>query len=226
MSAVLAIETSVPQASVVLWIDDEIVFAEEFTTDRSHNSMIFDPLSQALKLLGERNLSLIIAGTGPGSYSGTRVGIAAAQGIAIAHDCPAVGLGSLAATPEARESFSTQESAMAIGDARRGLYYISEINPYGEAEDAELMEAEPFQQRLAAATDTQLFTLDDPAQLGLSEDLRKRVTRSRPEAKWLMEIWLGLNESRRSAIKQKPLAPAYLRPPFTSKAKAGHPLLR
>jgi len=230
MSAVLAIETSVPQASVVLWIDAEIVFVDEFTTDRSHNSMIFEPLSQALKLLGERKLSLIIAGTGPGSYSGTRVGIAAAQGIAIAHGCPAVGIGSLAATPEARAAFSTTDPttcvAMAIGDARRGLYYISQINSHGEAENAELMAAKPFLERLAAAPDTRLFTLDDPAQLGLSEDLKNRVTRSRPEAKWLMEIWLGLSESRRSAIKQKPLAPAYLRPPFTSKAKAGHPLLR
>lgn len=226
MNAVLAIETSVPQASVALWMDHKVVFAEEFTTDRSHNSMIFDPLSEALKLLGECKLSLVIAGTGPGSYSGTRVGIAAGQGIAIAHDCPAIGISSLAATPEARTAHAAKKSAMAIGDARRGLYYISTINSQGEADDAELMDAESFHRRLIAAADSQLFTLDDPAQLKLSEDLSRRVTRTRPEATQLLDIWLDLDESRRSALMQKPLAPAYLRPPFTSKAKAGHPLLR
>lgn len=222
MNAMLAIETSVAQASVVLWLDGGLVFEEEFTTDRSHNSMIFDPLNRALKILGDRKLELVISGTGPGSYSGTRVGIAAGQGIAIAQGCPAVGLGSLAATPEAR----ADGVAMAIGDARRGLYYVSPINAAGEAMEAELMEAEPFQQRLNSEAETKLFTLDDPDRLGLSGELRKRVTQSRPEAKWLIDIWLGLSESRREELMKKPLAPAYLRPPFTSKAKAGHPLLR
>ena len=227
MNAVLAIETSVPQASVALWIDNEVVFTEEFTTDRSHNSMIFEPISQALKILGEgQKLSLIIVGTGPGSYSGTRVGIAAAQGVAIAHDCPAIGIGSLAAVSEARAHITSNKSAMDIGDARRGLYDISKINSHGEAEDAELMEADTFQQRLTDAADACLFTLDNPTQLKLSEDLKGRVTQSRPEATHLLDIWMGLDDTRRSALKEKPLSPAYLRPPFTSKAKAGHPLLR
>lgn len=222
MSEILAIETSVPDASVVLWSNGEVIFEENFTTDRSHNSMVFNPLSQALKLLGERQLDLVIAGTGPGSYSGTRVGIAAVQGIAIAHQCPAIGIGSLAATPEARQD----GPSMAIGDARRGLYYISPINEHGEAMDAELMKAEAFQKRLEDASDSRLFTLDPPEKLKLPDHLACRVSRSHPEAKWLIDIWLGLEESRRETLLNQPLAPAYLRPPFTSKAKAGHPLLR
>jgi tRNA threonylcarbamoyladenosine biosynthesis protein TsaB len=222
MNAMLAIETSVAQASVVLWLDGGVVFGEEFTTDRSHNSMIFDPLNRALALLGDRKLELVITGTGPGSYSGTRVGIAAGQGIAIAHGCPSVGLGSLAATPDAR----ADGVSMAVGDARRGLYFVSPINAAGEAMEAELMAAEPFQQRLSSEPETRLFSLDDPDRLGLSGELRQRVTQSRPEAKWLIDIWLGLSDARREELIQKPLAPAYLRPPFTSKAKARHPLLR
>lgn len=222
MNAMLAIETSVPDASVVLWLDGKVVLEETFTTDRSHNSMVFDPLTKALKLLSDRKLDLVIAGTGPGSYSGTRVGIAAVQGIAIAHNCPAVGIGSLAATPEAR----SQSPSMAIGDARRGLYYISPINELGEAMDAELMKAPEFHQRLMDAPDACLFTLDPPEKLKLPPELADRVSRSHPEAKWLIDIWLGLDAERREELQNKPLAPAYLRPPFTSKAKAGHPLLR
>lgn len=222
MNAILAIETSVPQATVALWYDGEMVFGEEFTTDRKHNSMVFDPLERALKRLNGNPLSLVLAGTGPGSYSGTRVGIAVAQGVAITHHCPAVGIGSLAATSVARQT----DPSLAIGDARRGLYYISAIEPSGEAMDAELMDAEAFQNRLHESGSTRLFTLDDPEKLGLSDALTQRVVRCRPEARWLVDIWQGLDDQRRDALIRKPLAPAYLRPPFTSKAKGGHPLLR
>jgi len=229
MHTILAIETSVPQASVVLHSDGKIIFNETFTTDRSHNSMIFDPLMQIIQQLDGKRLSLVLVGTGPGSYSGTRVGIAAAQGIAIAHHCPAVGIGSLAATAVARPTHLPDhrpQPAMAIGDARRGLYYLSEISESGEAMDAELMDAESFQQRLHEASDTRLFTLDDPTHLKLPPALAGRVTRSHPEAAYLIDIWMGLDASRREELIARPLAPAYLRPPFTSKAKGGHPLLR
>jgi len=229
MNAVLAIETSVPQASVELRVDGEVIFSDEFTTDRNHNSMLFNPLEQALKLLGDEKLSLVIAGTGPGSYSGTRVGIAAAQGVAIAHGCPAVGVGSLGAIPEINAQPLEGEGgtpALAIGDARRGLYYISVIAPSGEAMEAELMDADAFQKRLTDEPLARLFTLDDPAKLALGEGLAERVVRTRPEAKWLLALWDRLDDARREALIAKPLAPAYLRPPFTSKAKGGHPLLR
>jgi len=222
MKAILAIETSVPEASVILWQDGEISFSEKFTTDRSHNSMIFEPLSRALEQLQGEKLSMALAGTGPGSYSGTRVGIAAVQGVAIAHNCPAIGIGSLAATQIARAT----GPSMAIGDARRGLFFVSEITTTGEATDAELMDGQAFTERLTQNEEVNLFTFDDPAKLGLSDELTQRVTQCRPEAKWLLDIWLGLNVSRQNELQLKPLAPAYLRAPFTSKAKGGHPLLR
>ena len=102
MESILAIETSVPEASIALWSDGAWLFEAEFVSDRNHNSMVFEPLAQALALLEGRELSTVLVGTGPGSYSGTRIGIAAAQGLAIAKSCPAAGIGSIAATPPAR----------------------------------------------------------------------------------------------------------------------------
>ena len=222
MKAILAIETSVPEASVVLWQDGDISFSEKFTTDRSHNSMIFEPLSRALDQLQGEKLSMALVGTGPGSYSGTRVGISAAQGVAIAHGCPAIGIGSLAATQMARSS----GTSLAIGDARRGLYFVSEITKTGEAADAELMAGAVFTDRLTQNKEVNLFTFDDPVQLGLSDELTRRVSQCRPEARWILDLWLGLPVTRQNELRLRPLAPAYLRAPFTSKAKGGHPLLR
>ena len=225
VETILAIETSVPEASVALWRGGKKVFCEPFSSDRNHNSMVFEPLAKALELLEGESLALAIVGTGPGSYSGTRIGIAAAQGVALVHGCPAVGLGSLAATPAARGSRGGA-LPLAVGDARRGLYFVSEITANGEAMDAELMDADAFKAHLAGAADRVLFTLDDPARLGLDSDMERRVVLTRPEAGLLIDVWLELDEDRRAELMNQPLSPSYLRPPYTSKAKAGHPLLR
>ena len=229
MESILAIETSVPEASIALWSDGAWLFEAEFVSDRNHNSMVFEPLAEALALLEGRELSTVLVGTGPGSYSGTRIGIAAAQGLAIAKSCPAAGIGSIAATPPARSvarPAAAHTAATAIGDARRGLYYISSITASGEAEEPELMDAAVLEQRLASIPDDLLFTLDAPTTLGLNDQLQERITRTQPQARLLVDVWLGLDEVRRQQLYSTPLAPTYLRAPFTSKAKQGHPLLR
>ena len=223
---VLAVETSVPNASVALWMDDAIVYQERFTSDRNHNSMIFEPIKEALAILGGRKFSHVLVGIGPGSYSGTRTGIATGQGVALAHGCPAIGIGSLAATPVARDA----KAAIAIGDARRGLYYKSEITDSGEASEAELMDVEEFQRRLGEACldeEVALFTLDDPKGAWLSGvKLPGEVMQTSPHATGIIDVWSGMTPKRRVELLEKPLSPSYLRPPFTSKAKPGHPLLR
>ena len=228
METILAIETSVPEASIALWSDGNCLFEAEFLSDRNHTSMGFEPLAKALALLEGRELSTVLVGTGPGSYSGTRIGIAAAQGLAIAKSCPAAGIGSIAATPVARSMVTSaaHAAAAAIGDARRGLYYISPITGSGEAEEPELMDADVLEQRLASAPDDLLFTLDDPTKLELNNKLQQRINHTQPQARLLIDVWLGLDDVRRQQLYSKPLAPTYLRAPFTSKAKQGHPLLR
>ncbi len=92
--------------------------------------------------------------------------------------------------------------------------------------DAELMDAEAFASRLRDVPDAALFPLDDPSGLGLEEDLEKRVQRTRPEARLLIDLWLCLDAERQRVLADRPLSPTYLRAPFTSKAKSRHPLLR
>jgi len=222
VETIIAIETSMPDASVVLWRDGEMVFGQEFKSDRHHNCMVFDSVAKALDLLDGGELSVVLVGTGPGSYSGIRIGIAVAQGVAIAYGCPSAGLGSLAATPEARGG----SGAMGVGDARRGLYFVSPIHENGEAMEVELMDARAFSDRLREESGRILFSLDDPGKLGLDAELEQRVTRTRPRAELLVEVWRGLSEARQRELSQAPLSPTYLRAPFTSKAKEGHPLLR
>ncbi len=222
MSTVLAIETSVPEATIVVWRDGGLVSEHDFSVGRNHNAMVFEALENALAVLGGGQLDLVVVGTGPGSYSGTRVGIAVGQGLAIAHGCPAIGLGSFAATSLARLS----QPAVAVGDARRGVFFVSPIEENGEAAAVELMGRTEFLERLRRLEGMALFTFDDPEALDLDDDLKSRIVRARPEARLLVDVWNGLSVERQNALTRTPLAPTYLRAPFTSKAKAGHPLLR
>ena len=78
----LAIETSTTRGSIALTRDGEVLLEQSFASERSHNSQIFAPLGEALELAIPE---LIAVGTGPGSYTGARIGIAAGIGIDESH---------------------------------------------------------------------------------------------------------------------------------------------
>ncbi len=115
---------------------------------------------------------------------------------------------------------------MAVGDARRGLFFVSPIGVDGLACEPELMDHESFVKALGEAENMDLFSFDDPCSLGLEAGLEQRIARVRPEARYLMDVWLGMDAKRREKLISLPLMPSYLRAPFTSKAKSGHPLIR
>lgn len=224
----LAIETSLPQASIALRHDGEIVLEETFTSERGHNSAVFDPLKRALAWVDSRKhcIDQIIVGAGPGSYSGTRIGIAAAQGISLARNCSIAGLGSLAATKQARISYREKTTCLAIGDARRGLYYLIRISDDGLATEPELMDAKALNEQISGEQNANLISLDEPSALPLDKAVLEHVESTIPEARHLLELWTSLNPDQQKHLNNQPISPVYLRPPFTSKAKAGHPLIR
>lgn len=215
----LFVETSTPRASIALLRGSDCLHEEEFLGDRSHNSLLFAPLERALARLREGEmLGEVVIGTGPGSYSGTRVGIAAGQGVALVHGCPAAGLSSLLAVD------SAVPGALAVGDARRGSGWRAEI-PNAEPElcgVGELGEA----MRRVLATGLPVFSLEPVSGLGLPAELADRVILERPTARALAAAWLGMTEAGRAEATRLPVQPVYLRPPHVTKAKAGHPLLR
>lgn len=212
MATLIAIESSTNRASLALIRDNQCVFEDGFESDRNHNSLLFAPLQAALDLLGDDPLDLVVIGTGPGSYSGTRVGIAAGQGVALVHGCPAVGLPSLLATPVKR--------GIAIGDARRGSAWWAEV---GDAlPEPQLIDPADLASHLR--DQPAVFSFENVTGLGLPEDLT--VERVQPTAAALADAWLALPEETKSRLLAEPPQPVYLRPPHITMAKAGHPLLR
>lgn len=124
MRAVLIIETSTEAASIALVVDDEVVAERGFVSDRRHNAMLFEPLAEIMEMYGGKSFDAVLVGSGPGSYSGTRVGIATAQGAALVAGCKAVAVPSILAVPEAL----SEKKCLAVGDARRGLFWYANID--------------------------------------------------------------------------------------------------
>lgn len=212
MPLLLAIESSTPRASLVLQEGDSVIFEAGFESERNHNAMLFEPLEAAIAALGEKTLDWVVIGTGPGSYSGTRVGIAAGQGVAMIHGCPAIGLSSLMATQVT--------TGIAIGDARRGSAWWAEIGTGLPL--PQLIPAGELAVRLSAATT--VFSFEDIAKLELPEQIE--VLREIPTARALARAWSTLTAAEKEQLKVLPPQPAYLRPPHITPAKHGHPLLR
>ena len=137
----LAIETSCSRGSIALGNDQVVVQSIDLAAGKRHSATLFPALTR----LGLPRLKIrrIIVGVGPGSFSGIRVGIAAAQGIALVQNVPVFGICSawsvaaqqpqvtrlgVFADAKRREAFCT---AFANGRLDRATYLL----PMAELED-------------------------------------------------------------------------------------------
>ena len=93
-------------------------------------AMIDDALGQAGVTYAD--LGAIAVAVGPGSFTGVRVGVAAARGLALALKIPAIGITTLEAlAQEAREQWPSADILAAI-DAGRGQVYVTAYDAAGE----------------------------------------------------------------------------------------------
>jgi len=91
---ILAIDTSTANCSAALFADDgALIDARDDVIGRGHAEQLMPMVEQ---LLRGHVPSQILIGCGPGSFTGLRVGLAAAHGMAIGWDLPLAGMSSLA----------------------------------------------------------------------------------------------------------------------------------
>ncbi|MDX1680675.1 MAG: tRNA (adenosine(37)-N6)-threonylcarbamoyltransferase complex dimerization subunit type 1 TsaB [Akkermansiaceae bacterium] len=212
MSVTLVIECSTPQATVAL-VDGDGVTQREFTSDRNHNAMLFEPLQE---LIPERkDIERVLVGSGPGSYSGTRVGIAAAQGIGLALGCPVIALPSILAVSAADEG----KCCLAIGDARRGSYWTAKIAGNTMEHEPQLCELDGLKEILSASgADVTVFAFE-PAEQFPVEELQPKIELQHPDATRLWRTWQQSSEEQQAAWQAEIAQPIYLKPPHITPGK-------
>lgn len=119
----LAIESSAKTASVGV-VRDGVVLAEAFQNNGlTHSKTVLPMVEEILKTSGCTlpDLDAIAVAAGPGSFTGLRIGVAAAKGLALAAEKPCIGVSTLAAT-----AYNVADGFVCVAmDARAGQVYTA-----------------------------------------------------------------------------------------------------
>jgi tRNA threonylcarbamoyladenosine biosynthesis protein TsaB len=99
----------------------ELLAQESLLMKRGHAEALMPMIARVMQSanLAFTSLDRIAVTVGPGSFTGLRVGIAFAKGLAAALDLPAVGIGALEALAAEADGL-----VFAVVDARRGQVYV------------------------------------------------------------------------------------------------------
>lgn len=215
---VLAIESSAPEASVALGFGGGLAFARSVAAGRKPSEVLMNPLAEALAGIPEgQDLAVVVIGTGPGSYNGARVAIAAGQGIGMVRGCQVVGISSL----EALETTRAGGRCLAIGDARRGAMFVVRLEEGRVVGETELLEPEDLVGRVEAAVEEGygVVTLEEVGRLLLPGTLEGEVRQELPTASLLLDAWKATGEEQQVALRDVPPEPFYLREAYVTTPK-------
>lgn len=131
---VLAFDTSAAHCAAALLLPDGRVVLRDEPMDKGQAERLMPLLEELLAEagIGWRDLTRIAVGTGPGNFTGVRISVAAARGLALGLGIPALGISRLEAL-----AHRLPRPVTVIEDARRGEVYVQRFNAQ-EAEPARL----------------------------------------------------------------------------------------
>lgn len=123
---VLAFDTSGPYCAAAVLIGEEIVAARVDPMARGQAERLMGLLDEVLAEAGRtwHDLTAIGVGIGPGNFTGIRISVAAARGLAMGLDVPAIGVSGF----EARRACHPDGATVAI-PAPRDQIYVADPEP-------------------------------------------------------------------------------------------------
>ncbi|WP_309664188.1 tRNA (adenosine(37)-N6)-threonylcarbamoyltransferase complex dimerization subunit type 1 TsaB [Tabrizicola sp.] len=127
---ILAFDTSAALCAAALLLPDRIILRAEAMEKGQAERLI--PLLEELLAeggIGWPDLRAIAVGTGPGNFTGVRIAVSAARGIALGLGIPAVGVTRLEAV-----AYGLPRPIRVIEDARRGEVYVQDFTEAGAGE--------------------------------------------------------------------------------------------
>lgn len=120
---ILAFETSAKAGSVALWQDGKLLGESYQNTGLTHSQTLLSMAEDLLKSCGitPQEVTAVAVAAGPGSFTGVRIGVAAAKGFAWGLEIPCCGVSTLEAMAE---NFGVYEGyVVPVMDARRSQVY-------------------------------------------------------------------------------------------------------
>lgn len=134
MSCILSIETSTNICSVAMSNDGECIFNQENHQGPNHNEILGTFIDEALTFIDVRNIKLdaVAVSSGPGSYTGLRIGASMAKGICYGRDAKLIAVPTLEllAVPVLLDEQVAEDDALLVPmlDARRMEVYAQVLD--------------------------------------------------------------------------------------------------
>lgn len=212
---VLAIDTALAACSAAVLDTDYggVIAGDSLPMVRGHAEALIPLIARVMKstALTFSDIDRIAVTTGPGSFTGLRVGIAAARGIALAAGKPALGVSTLSAYAAPHLDQDKDVTVIAAIDARHQHVYLQVFGPGGRIVVAP---------RLAPITDAVRMAAEAPCRIAGSavQAIMDRLPegaptpllvdgRDAPDIDWVARMGAVLPEG------QSPPKPQYLRAP-------------
>jgi len=120
----LAVDTALGGCSVALLEDEKILVHIFEAMDRGHAERLAPMVEEAMRGVEFSSLTHLAVTTGPGTFTGQRVGLAFMRGLRLALHIPLTGVTTLEAIALAAMKESGMTKAVAIHDARREEAYL------------------------------------------------------------------------------------------------------
>jgi tRNA threonylcarbamoyladenosine biosynthesis protein TsaB len=221
---ILALDAAGSACSAALWRDGALAHSCFEEMDYGHAQALMPMVEEVVGPEGYGALDLICVGTGPGAYTGLRIAISAARGLALATGIQALGIENFAMHALAARRQGAQGPLAVILETRRAEFYVRRF----EADDApagaaDVLDAATLSARLAmqpaflAGDAVARFMTEVPDAPGVSG-----THAGHADAAILAEI-----AARMPAVPDAPPpSPVYLRPPDTTPPRADRQRLR
>lgn len=134
MALILLLETATAVCSVGLARDGVLLSLRETDEGLVHGELLAPFIQEMLQSTGHRpaDLAAVAVSTGPGSYTGLRVGLSTAKGIALGAGIPLIALPTLNLLAAAVRRSHPDSWIMPAIDARRQEVYAALYDPDGE----------------------------------------------------------------------------------------------
>jgi tRNA threonylcarbamoyladenosine biosynthesis protein TsaB len=134
---ILCVDTSTEACSVAVLCstDKEQVISDHFMlAPREHTQKILPTIEQVLQQSGLAlsEIDVVAYGRGPGSFTGVRIGISIAQGLAYGIEKPMVGVSTLQAMAQQAYKTAQVKDVYAAIDARMGEVYFGHYRLEGD----------------------------------------------------------------------------------------------
>jgi len=133
MPIILSLETSTKTCSVALHQEGKLISEQNLHLENSHSSVISPMIQQTLENVGiaMSHVDAIAVSQGPGSYTGLRIGVSTAKGIAYALGIPLIGVSSLHAMSLEVIKHTKKTNIYPMIDARRMEVYTMQLDSTG-----------------------------------------------------------------------------------------------